>query len=120
MHCDSFYNYLTTILQPNKENLIKLAKSIGKEFDDLNELCNDNEVKKLILTELQKYGKSNGLTSKELPYAIKLCPEEWTGIYNFLNNKLLNNKIHLICSFSFEWPIDSVVKDKKNTNLCTL
>lgn len=81
---NSFHNHLIALVQPNKASLLKLAEQLGKNTDDLAKLCEDSRIRKEVTDELIKYGKSNGLMSKEVPYVIKLCPEVWTP-----NNGLL-------------------------------
>lgn len=84
LHGNSFHNHLIAIIEPNKEMITKLAESMGMEFDDVNKLYENEKIKKMVSDELIKYGKSNGLLSKEVPYVIKLCKEQWTGIFYFL------------------------------------
>lgn len=74
---DSYHNHLVALVQPNRENLLKLADQLGKSTDDFAKLCEDARIKKEVTDELIKYGKRNGLLSKEVPYVIKLCPEAW-------------------------------------------
>lgn len=57
---------------------------MDKTTDDLTKLCEDSSIRDAVLKELIRYGKANGLRSKEVPYVIKLCPESWTA-----NNGLL-------------------------------
>ena len=78
LHGNSYHNHLIALVQPNKENLLKLAEQLDKNTDDVAKLCEDDRIKKEVTDELIKYGKSNGLLSKEVPYVIKLCSDTWT------------------------------------------
>lgn len=84
LHGNSYYNHLIALVQPNKANVCKLAESLGKSADDLEQLYEDADIKQAVLVELVRFGKSNGLTSIEVPYLVKLCPEVWSP-----QNKLL-------------------------------
>ena len=53
------------------------------------------KIKKIILDELIKYGKSNGLLSKEVPYVLKLCPEAWTSSNGLLTASLKTRKVQI-------------------------
>lgn len=78
LHGNSYHNHLIALVQPNKENLCKLAESMDKDADDFSKLCEDSKIRTELTDELIKYGKRNGLTSKEVPYVIKLCDQPWT------------------------------------------
>ena len=84
LHGNSYYNHLIALVQPNKASVCKLAESLGKNTDDLARLYEDDDTRRAVLNELIRFGKANGLTSMEVPYLVKLCPEVWTP-----QNKLL-------------------------------
>lgn len=84
LHGNSYYNHLIALVQPDKSNVCKLAESLGKNTYDLEQLYEDADIKQMVLDELQRFGKANGLSAMEVPYLVKLCPDVWTP-----QNKLL-------------------------------
>jgi len=51
-----------------------------KQIDTKNEeeLCNNLEIRKAILTDLQKVARTSGLKTFECVSGVKIYPEEWT------------------------------------------
>lgn len=113
IHCNSYYNHLIAILQPNLDNLLKLARSINKSEDDLESLCENKLIKDAILKELMIFGKSNGLISKEVPVLIKISPILWTPKNNLLTASFKVNRTKIYAHF--KQSIDLMYKelDKK-------
>lgn len=96
LHGNSYHNHLIALIQPSKENVLKLAESMNLKTENFNKLCDDAVMKRTIIDELIRYGRSNGLLSKEIPYVIKLCTEQWTPNNNLLtaSMKTRRNQIY--------------------------
>lgn len=98
LHGNSYYNHLIALLQPNRANVCKLAESLGKSTDDLEQLYEDPDIKQAVLDELKRFGKANGLTSIEVPYLVKLCPDVWTPQNKLLTATLKTSRAQ-VCNF---------------------
>lgn len=98
LHGNSYYNHLIALLQPNRANVCKLAESLGKNTDDLEQLYEDPDIKQAVLDELKRFGKANGLTSMEVPYLVKLCPDVWTPQNKLLTATLKTSRAQ-VCNF---------------------
>jgi long-chain acyl-CoA synthetase len=77
VYADSFKMNTVAIIVPVKEALERLAKSIKKGEQELDDLCKDTDIVKEVLKKLTVHGKTNGLEKFEIPTAITLCPEVW-------------------------------------------
>jgi len=78
VYADSFQFNTVAIMVPIKNALLKFAKELGKSGLDYESLCNDNEVKKAVLSTLAVHGKNSNLEKFELPSNLTLSPEIWT------------------------------------------
>ena len=70
--------YTAAVIVPDKDNLSKLSKEIGKYGFSVAELCQDNAVKQAFCDRLSKYGISMGLQKFEVPKKVALSLDEWT------------------------------------------
>ena len=70
--------YTAAVIVPDKDNLSKLSKEIGKYGFSVAELCQDNAVKQAFCEKLCNYGISMGLQKFEVPKKVSLCLDEWT------------------------------------------
>lgn len=61
----------------------------------LDELCNDERVKKIVLDDCNSDGKANGFKQNELLQGVILTPEEWTPHNGFVTaaQKIQRGKI---------------------------
>lgn len=109
LHGNSFHNHLIAIIEPNKEMISKLAESMEIEFNDVNKLYENEKIKKVVSDELIKYGKSNGLLSKEVPYVIKLCSEQWTAANGLLTASLKARRPQIYAHYKDE--IENMYKE---------
>ena len=75
---DSTKSYVVALLCPDRGNLLKLAKKIGKTETDISALCGDKDLTGSVLRELVQYGKQLMLEKFELPGAVTICQEMWT------------------------------------------
>ena len=64
------------IVVPHEEELKKCAKR--NEYEDLQTLCNDKKVIKLVHQELLQSGERGGLRGFELIQGVILVSDEWT------------------------------------------
>jgi len=61
-----------------KKNLIAAANTANIQFNSYEELCEDQNIRKLVLGDLGKVANQSGLRSIEKISSVKLYPEEWT------------------------------------------
>jgi long-subunit acyl-CoA synthetase (AMP-forming) len=78
---DSLQPRPVAIVMPVQAVLKELAKTVnvdtqGKSFE---ELCENQEINKAFLLELQKQAKQNGLKAPEIVHAVYLTHEEWSS-----------------------------------------
>lgn len=85
------------IVVPNEGPVGKLAVDLGliKNADELSHVLHDKKLKKAILDELLKTGKSQGLGGIELLLGVALFDEEWTPENGYVTSaqKLQRRKI---------------------------
>ncbi|XP_023228160.1 long-chain-fatty-acid--CoA ligase 3-like [Centruroides sculpturatus] len=74
---NSFQTYLVALVVPNKRQLRTLAKELGKEQLNFNELCQDYAITSAVEKAVKEYGIKCRLQKVEIPTKIKLCKEEW-------------------------------------------
>lgn len=55
-----------------------LATKMGKEHFTFEQMCNDPDLEKAVLKELQNHGAVSKLAKFEIPGAVKLVSEVWT------------------------------------------
>ena len=70
--------FTAAIVVPDRDNLSKLSKELGKYGFSVDELCQDNAVKQAFCEKLCNYGISMGLQKFEVPKKVSLCLDEWT------------------------------------------
>ena len=70
--------FAAAIIVPDKDNLSKLCKELGKSGFSVAQLCQDNAVKNEFCERLVKYGLSLGLEKFEVPKKVALVLDEWT------------------------------------------
>ena len=70
--------FTAAIIVPDRDNLSKLSKEVGKYGFSVTELCQDNAVKEAFCERLCRYGITMGLEKFEIPKKVWLCLDEWT------------------------------------------
>ncbi|KNC97623.1 uncharacterized protein SPPG_07091 [Spizellomyces punctatus DAOM BR117] len=74
---DSLQSTLVVIVIPDPEAFLPWAKTQG--FDGtLEDACNDERIRKAVLTDITTIGKKSGLHTFEIPKALYLTPEAMT------------------------------------------
>lgn len=111
LHGNSYYNHLIALVQPNKESIVKLAESLGKSTDDLQQLYEEADTKQAVLNELIRFGKANGLTSMEVPHLVRLCAEVWTPQNKLLTATLKTSRAQ-VCNY-YRTAINEMYKELK-------
>ncbi|CEP63799.1 uncharacterized protein LALA0_S09e02762g [Lachancea lanzarotensis] len=85
------------IVVPNEAPLGKLAveKGIVKDAGDVDQVLHDKKLRKAVLDELLKTGKSQGLSGIEFLLGVAMFDEEWTPQNGFVTSaqKLQRKKI---------------------------
>jgi len=89
-------NELLALISPNKKNVHTLAATKSIDNNNFEELCNNPDIRKLILGDLMKIAKSSGLKGFEYINIVKLYPIEWTPENGFLTSamKLKRYEVH--------------------------
>lgn len=77
VHGESLESYCVTVMVPNPEELLNLAKRANIPEAPLEDLCKNEEVKKLVLAELDRVGKLEGLQGFEIPRKVHLRPDSF-------------------------------------------
>ncbi|XP_046657641.1 long-chain-fatty-acid--CoA ligase 4-like [Daphnia pulicaria] len=77
IYADPTKLFPVALLVPNLDHLKNLAEKNGIEMSTLEELCNP-QMEKLVLVELQKHGAKCRLQKFEIPQALTLVPDIWT------------------------------------------
>ncbi|KAH6925994.1 hypothetical protein HPB50_012933 [Hyalomma asiaticum] len=76
---NSRYNYLVTFVSPNYDQLLRLARSLGRtHLVTMKDLCTDAAVAGAAEQLILNYARSCDLQKAEVPRKVKLCHEEWT------------------------------------------
>lgn len=89
LHGDSQQYFAVAVVTPNRPQLEKLAESKGI-VGTYEELCENIEIRKLVLAEMNAVGKKEGLNGFELAKNIHLEPK------GFLARNILTNTMKLI------------------------
>ncbi|XP_033096900.1 long-chain-fatty-acid--CoA ligase 1-like [Anneissia japonica] len=77
VHGDSFQSFSVGIVVPDRETMPKWAADKGFPCE-YEELCRNEEVKKMILENMQSIGKESGLKSFEQVKIIHVTSVQWT------------------------------------------
>jgi long-chain acyl-CoA synthetase len=76
---DSLQNFLVSLVSPNRSALETMASKLGIDSSvKFEDLCRDPEVIAEATKQLVDHGKKAGLLKSEIPFKLKLCPDEWT------------------------------------------
>ncbi|KAH7971731.1 hypothetical protein HPB52_002388 [Rhipicephalus sanguineus] len=76
---NSRYAYLVTFVSPNYDQLLRLARRLGREqLASMRELCADSVVAGTAEEFILNYARSCDLQKAEVPRKVRLCHEEWT------------------------------------------
>ncbi|KRX04925.1 hypothetical protein PPERSA_06559 [Pseudocohnilembus persalinus] len=78
VHGDSLENFCVAIAVVDPEGIKQIAKELKIESDDLNQLCKNEEIKKIVLQEMTALGKKEGLKGFEQAKKIRLDTESFT------------------------------------------
>jgi len=78
VYASSEKNELLAFISPNKKNLTALANKEKINFDSFEHLCENQDIRKLVVADLSKVANQSGLRSIEKINSVKLYPEEWT------------------------------------------
>jgi long-chain acyl-CoA synthetase len=75
---ESSKTYCIAFIAPSQVQLEALGVKLGKSGVSWEKLCDDPDVVKHVLKELQEYARKIKLQKFEIPGALKLCSELWT------------------------------------------
>ena len=81
VHGDSLQSALVAVVIPEEEsvrNLLQAAGNASLAKASFSDICKDDKLKAIIMTEVQKIGKTNGLHGFEIPKAIHLSDQPFT------------------------------------------
>lgn len=110
IHANSYCDYLIAIVQPNAANIRKLAQSMQKSVDKLNELYEDADIRRAVVDELNRLGAEHSLLPIEVPQKVKLVTEVWTPQNGFLTElmKIKRRQIYEFYKKSLDAMYDGV------------
>eukprot|EP01125_Pyxidicula_operculata_P016570 TRINITY_DN5718_c0_g1_i2.p1 TRINITY_DN5718_c0_g1~~TRINITY_DN5718_c0_g1_i2.p1 ORF type:complete len:861 (-),score=179.38 TRINITY_DN5718_c0_g1_i2:192-2474(-) len=79
IHCESVERWIVAVGVVNADAILEAGKSLGIEESDLNlnELCENEAVVKIVIEDLEAIAKSKKLNSYEIVRALKLVTEEF-------------------------------------------
>ncbi|KAK3596715.1 hypothetical protein CHS0354_025013 [Potamilus streckersoni] len=77
LHANSNQSFSIAIIVPNQKNLLAIAKTLGKEAESYENMCEDDDIKKAFMKELCKVGEKAKLDKFELPSKVILTTEPW-------------------------------------------
>lgn len=75
---DATKQFCVALVVPAMKQLTALAEKMGKGSLGLEGMCDDPEIEKAVLKEIQSHGAACKLAKFEVPGAIRLCKEVWT------------------------------------------
>jgi len=75
---DPTKTFCVALLVPNPKQLQTLADKAGRTGLSFEMLCQDPEVERAVLKDLQAHGAKSKLQKFEIPGAVKLCSEVWS------------------------------------------
>ncbi|KAJ8660114.1 hypothetical protein O0I10_003973 [Lichtheimia ornata] len=78
VYADSLRPRPVALVVPVEASVRKLATELDVASKDLEDICNDDKVKKAVLKSLLATGKEASLKPAEMLFDIHLCHEEWT------------------------------------------
>lgn len=81
VHGDSLQSALVAVVIPEEEPVRSLLQAAGNTSlakASLSEICENDKLKAIIMTEIKKIGKTNGLHGFEIPKAIHLSSQTFT------------------------------------------
>lgn len=73
-----YRNELVALISPNKKVLRELGKSLDKGYMDRGQMCDDEQINKIVYDAIKSSGQHAKLKEKEIPLRIRLTHEEWT------------------------------------------
>lgn len=79
------YDYPVAIIRPNESELMEMARALGKD-DSFPFLCYDEEIKQLVLDQIQARCQERGLYSYEIPKKIRLSSHKWSSGVGFVTD----------------------------------
>jgi long-chain acyl-CoA synthetase len=89
---------------PSFSRLKEWCNQASIDSENLEDLCNNNEVIQCVLKELQQIGRQENMRREELVRDIRLVPDEWTVENGLLTpalkikrNKIIEMVRHLLC-----------------------
>lgn len=104
VHGNSLKSSVVALVVPDEEVLSTWLK--GKDFSvgqkSFPELCGEELVEKLILEDMNKIGRQNGLKSFELAKKLHLSAEQFTIENNLLTPSLKNRRIQIAQKYQTE------------------
>merc|ERR1711935_408870 len=81
VHGDSLQSALVAIIVPDEEpvrSLLEASENPSLAKASLSEICQSDKLKAIIMTEIKKIGKANGLYGFEIPKSIYLSEEPFS------------------------------------------
>jgi len=77
LHGDSLHSMTVAVVVPNPDAVRGWARDNSRD-GTMTDLCNDPQLREVIMRDMVAKGKASGLQGFEIPRAIHLEPEPWT------------------------------------------
>ena len=95
IHANGLSDYLTAVVLPNRAAIRRLAESMRKSTNELSELCEDADIRKAVVDELNRVGSQNFLLPVEVPQKVIIVSETWTPQNGFLTELMKIKRRHI-------------------------
>lgn len=85
VHGNPKFDYVVAIIRPNENEIMEMANVLGKE-DSFPFLCYDEDIKHLVLRQIQDHCRSRCFYEYEIPKKIRLSSHRWTSEVGFVTD----------------------------------
>nr|XP_027196441.1 long-chain-fatty-acid--CoA ligase 4-like [Dermatophagoides pteronyssinus] len=88
-------NDIVALITPSAKKLKILAEKLKKSNLTYEQLCSDPQINQAIMEDIREVCLQSGLSEKEIPKKIAICPEEWSPDNDLLTSafKLKRNSV---------------------------
>lgn len=78
VYADPTKQFAVSLVVPNPVHLERIANQEGVTTKDLDALCSNPKINKVVLKEIADHGKKCKLAKFEIPAKVTLCTEVWS------------------------------------------
>ena len=109
-----YHSYLIALILPNRLVVIGLAKRLNIDYNSDRDLYENKRIVHYITDQIQRHGKSNGLTKYEIPQKVMLCSEEWSPANDLLTASMKIKRKNIITKYQKQ--IDLMYENSEENN----